>query len=139
MKRFKNGFHLYYSIIGSIPVLGYIFYVIQVTLIRCNITHILYLSKKDKQFLPILLSIVEKKHTHIICHTFKVGHPLCHFSRPIFVTIKDSQTQKIDINREKNYQSLLWTLVKTEAMDKTTHKLVKKWWNLDFKNVIPQI
>ena len=116
---------LRYSRIPSLPILGYLFLYLQLILIRLNIINYFYLSSKDKNKLPTIILELEKYFNEFTCKTFKIGHPLVLFTKPIILEV-DSLQLKQNLSEEKSYQNVLWTLVKTEQLAFVTKKVLQK-------------
>lgn len=137
-KKTDRTLNLRNSEIGSLPIVGYFFYAVQLLLLFVGFSN-LYLSKKEKTFLPLVIKIVEIKFNKILCRTDQLGFILSYFSQPIHLHLLNP----VDTKYQYDYESLMWTLFFSKKIEKDTlfflKKHVTKQLDLVFKNKISRI
>jgi hypothetical protein len=125
-----------FSKVGSLPLLGYIFYGLQLLLLKTNLSHVLYLSGKDKRYIATIVSLAERSVDEVVCETLLVGHPLVFFTRPITLKLERQALGLIEHYSETMYNRVVWTLACIKNVDQKTRKTMVQSWGVDILPLI---
>lgn len=133
MKKVNKRCIVYHFKYSSRSTAGFIFYFLQIILIRFNLASKIYIPKHEDDLVNYIISYANKKFSYAICKTLESNHNLPKFTIPIEFAIKKSAQLKI--TNEDSYQKLLWALVACSSIDKKSAKTLKKTTGLNFKNL----
>lgn len=123
---------LKYSYIPDIPAIGYVFYLCEVVLIRLKRCNTIYISGKEKKFVPLIFKILFSPRDSVICQTTQFGHVLKHIPATVILNLSLSEAATIS---EANYYDYLFTLVSTDVVSKKSLKILGKIEKQDWKTL----
>ncbi|OGG30175.1 hypothetical protein A3A63_00890 [Candidatus Gottesmanbacteria bacterium RIFCSPLOWO2_01_FULL_46_9] len=126
--------HVFYSPIGSIPFLGYLFLLFQIVLLRFSIVDRIYVPQKEKIFLRHIIKLLSKEK-QVVVHTFRLGFVLRNFSAPIVLDIQNGK--EYTLVSDETYNQILWSLIYASEISSTTSKILQKRFFYDFRPLFP--
>lgn len=127
---------LKYSPIGSIPVVGYVYYCIQLMFLKLGLIQTFYLSHKQKRYLPWFVALLEKQGYQLVCTTWRLGHVLTQFNRPIHLSIQDWPV-KWEGN-QSTYERLVWSLVVVTTIEPETLHYLNQTLKVSYDQIFGQ-
>lgn len=133
----KRILHLKYSKIGTVPVFGYLFYAVQLCLLKTHFATTLYISAKDKRYIHVIVNEAEKNFDVVRCESLFIGHPLIYFTKQIILSVQMVDSEKMNLNEETIYSRVLWTLATARSIDKQMVEAILLLWGMDFSVLIP--
>lgn len=126
-------YKLAYSSIPNIPIIGYVFYCVELILIKLQLMNTVYLSEKEKKFSRLFLSQMFSSTDQLYCSSIDFGHLLKFFKCKIIVDLSNKKT--INLSSE-NYYQLLFTLVAASKITGRTYKTLSKIYSYDWKSIM---
>jgi len=113
-----------YSKLCDFFLLSKILYIIQIILIKLNLTNHYYLNNSNRLLINKLLNLISNKYNLALIKSPKIGYNLKKITiKKILFLDKNS---KININNEADYENIMWSVLFTNRIVPKTINLIKK-------------
>lgn len=129
MGPYSNIIRLNHSPILDNPILGSVFYIIQLILVKLNITSMVWMSNKSDLIKDSLIKMLNQKNKKLVCTSHKFGRSLSKFKNEIILDENVSFVKNLSTNEAYN---LMWTLVNSTAVTKKTESSLGDFLPNDF-------